>query len=375
MNLRPLIVDRYLFREFVLSFLAVMAFCTLILLVASIFSKLGDILRYGASWDVIVKYFLYALPAELVQIVPIVTMLAVLFSVGALARTNEILAMLTSGIHGLRLSVPILAGGLLVVIGTFLTTEYVVPYTEQNRKIYEARLEAEDIRNVTMDKHVFSRGKGEWFYFARLYSLDEKKLMSPTIAHLTPDYSSVMTRIEAKSATFVEDKPEEGVSLWRFEEPQIWKFDAEGKMAGYEKPGQSVVLPLETGLPAILAQKTTPDEMNFQELSRHIDILKSRDQSVFALQTDLIRKVTFPLGILIVILIGFSYAVRSRAGTAMTLVGYGIMWAVAYYLMNAVLQALGHSGSVGPWAAALLPLMVFGIASIYYLRKSYQWHA
>src|SRR4051812_4885433 len=124
MNLRPLILDRYLFREFVLAFVAVMSFCTLLLLVASIFDRFSEILEFGAPMSTVVMYFLTSLPGQLMHVIPIAAMLAVLFSIGSLARTNEVLAMLTSGVHGLRLSLPIIFGGIIIVVGTFCLNEY-----------------------------------------------------------------------------------------------------------------------------------------------------------------------------------------------------------------------------------------------------------
>src|SRR5688500_14081107 len=111
----PGILDRYILREFLLSFAAVMAFCTLLMLVGTIFSKFTDILAHEVPWSTVFMYFLTSLPGRVMFVVPIAAMLAVLFSVGGLARTNEVLAMLTSGVHGLRLSVPVMFCGALIV--------------------------------------------------------------------------------------------------------------------------------------------------------------------------------------------------------------------------------------------------------------------
>jgi lipopolysaccharide export LptBFGC system permease protein LptF len=115
--------------------------------------------------------------------------------------------------------------------------------------------------------------------------------------------------------------------------------------------------------------------MNFNQLQERIRILSARNQPIASLQTDLLRKVTFPVGILVIMVIGFAYAVRARAGTAMTIFGYGIAWAVAYYLVNAIMQALGHSGRISPLSATLLPTIAFLFMAAVYLRKSYRWHA
>ncbi len=375
MNLRPIILDRYLFREFVLAFVAVISFCALLLLVGSIFDKFGEILDSGAPISTIAYYFLSSLPGQLMHVIPIASMLAVLFSVGALARNNEVLAMLTSGVHGLRLSIPIVFGGIIIVIATFIMTEYVVPPLERANKIYELKLEGEDIREITMNANVFARGRNEWFYMARVYSNQEKEMMRPSIVNLSADHSAVRMRIEADSAQFQENNRDQKSSLWLFENPRIWEFDADGKLTSYTAEAGSKVIALEEDLPTILAQQRKPEEMNYHQLKERIRILDARDQPTVDLRTDLLRKLTYPLGILIIMMIGFSFAVKSRAGTAMQIIGYGISWAVAYYLVNAILQALGRAGSIPPVAATIVPSVIFALVAFYMMRRSYQWHA
>jgi lipopolysaccharide export LptBFGC system permease protein LptF len=39
------------------------------------------------------------------------------------------------------------------------------------------------------------------------------------------------------------------------------------------------------------------------------------------------------------------------------------------------MQALGHSGSISPYAATILPTLFFFVMSMVYLRRSYRWHS
>lgn len=374
MTLRPQILDRYLFREFVLSFTAVMAFCTLLMLVGAIFGKLSDIMEHYVSWKVIIMYFLTSLPGRMMFVVPIAAMLAVLFSIGGLARTNEILAMLTNGVHGVRLAVPVMFGGILIVIGTFICNEYIVPPLERLSKIYELMIEEKDPNSLGATKGVFARGRDNWFYFSRVYTAKNRRMGKPTIVTLTDDHTNVLQRIDAASAVCVDNDPGQKQSVWSVAAPRTWHLD-NGNITTYTATNTTVTLSLEEDLTKILGQRNRPDEMNFNQLKERIQILSARNQPVAALKTDLLRKVTFPLGIVVIMLIGFGYAVRARAGTAMIIFGYGIGWAVTYYLVNAVMQALGHSGSISPGTATIAPTIGFLILAIHYLRRSYRWHS
>ena len=131
---------------------------------------------------------------------------------------------------------------------------------------------------------------------------------------------------------------------------------------------------LEEDLTIILGQRKNPDEMNFNELRRHIGILSQRNQNVERYTTDLIMKLSFPLGVLIVMIIGFSYAVRIRGGSMMHAFGMGVLWAVGYYALTAVMRALGHTGTLPPALAATLPQILFFVFTIHYLQRSLRWY-
>jgi len=374
MRLTPTILDRYIFRELLLSFAAVMSFCALLLLIADIFDRFGDIIDHDASFTTAALYFLTNLPARLVQIIPMAGTLAVLFALGGLARTNEVLAMVTNGIHGLRVAVPVIVAGALVVIGTFIMNEYVVPPLSRTAQALELQMEQKNVARRYTTKDVFARGRDNMFYMARTYDARQRRLGRPTIVQLTDDRTNLVRRIDAEFAVQVKNLPEEKKSIWMVQEPRIWTFDSTGKVASYEVSETSVPLEFEEDLGKVLAQTAKAEEMNFHQMRERIKILSARQQPVFSLETDYLRKLTFPFGILLIMMIGYSYAIKARAGTLMTLFGRGVSWAIAYYLASAVFQALGRSGTVPPTVATIVPTLAFLLVAILYVERSYRWH-
>lgn len=370
------ILDKMLLKEFWLAFCATLAFCALLLVVATIFEKFQDILENNSPLDKTVLYFLCSLPFKLLQVIPLAGALAVLFSVGGMARNNEILAFLTSGVHSLRIAAPIAISGALIAAGVFIVSEFFVARLEQQARYLERRyIEAKSEAKIASRRDIFVRGIGNRFYLMKLYETREGRMYNPQIVDMTEDYSTLKQRIDAKTATLIVDKPEEQRSEWILENPRIWTFSDGGTLRSFEEfRGQRKVY-LEPDLSVILGQKKKPEEMNFFELRRHIQILAERDQPVFEYATDLYRKLSFPLSVVLTMLLAFSYAVRTRAGNATSSFGYGIAWAIGLYAANALFGALGHSGALPPLWAAWLPTVGFVVASIFYIRKSYRWYA
>lgn len=371
------IIDRYLFREFIVSFLAVMAFCALLMLVASIFDKFDDILSNDPPFRAVLMYFVCSLPYKLMQIVPMASMLAVLFSIGTLARNNEILAMMTSGVASLRIAAPVVFGGVLIAVASLAINEFVVPPLEQQAQFYEQRLAGKDVAKIAKEKDVFVRGRENRFYLMRVFDSSNNTMIRPQIYDTTSGYNGLRKRIEAATAKFIKEDKKAKLSQWELTNARIWEFDEQGKLikGGFKEFKKPMVVSLEEDLLELVSQQKEPEQMNFFELRDYVRMLAIREQSVSKFQTDLILKLTFPLGVLIVMIIGFSYAVRTRAGTVMTAFGHGLVWAFAYYGFNALMKALGQSGAVAPLFAGLFPIMVFVGVSYVMLKRSSRWYA
>lgn len=352
-----------------------MGFCALLIFVISFFDKIGDILENDPDTSLVLLYFATSMPHPLMQIVPIVTMLAVLFSIGGLARYNEIVALVTSGVHTLRAAAPIIAAGFVIVGVWFYLNENYIPQLQAAAQRYELLLEGKDLQMELTQRQVVARGHGNRIYAMRRFDQVQKEMTRPVVIDTYDDGVTVLRKIEADVAVHSTVETTSGEVLWYFASPRLWAYNTDGRVLAYQSFPIIVPIPLEKDLLQILSLDREPEEMNFRQLQEHIEQQKIRQLPVYGFETDLLIKVMFPLGIILVLLIGFALAVRVRAGTAMAIFGSGVLWAFGYYVCTAVLQALGRSGRVPPELAASLPLIIFSVFAVYQLRRSYRWLA
>src|SRR5678815_2340155 len=111
---------------------------------ADVFEKMDNFIDNQARLSSVLRYFGYKI-ADIVRLtLPVVVLLATLFTLGVMARHNEIVALLASGISLLRISRPILVMAVLAMIASGVLSEVIVPRTN-------ARMER--IKNVEIDKH------------------------------------------------------------------------------------------------------------------------------------------------------------------------------------------------------------------------------
>jgi lipopolysaccharide export system permease protein len=113
------ILSRYVLRQF-LSPLGLGLVCFLaIFIVIDLVDRLGAFIDRDVEVGLIVTYYLWYVPYVAVLILPMSLLLASLFSVGGLARRQELTAMKATGASLYRILLPVQLFALLLSIAAF----------------------------------------------------------------------------------------------------------------------------------------------------------------------------------------------------------------------------------------------------------------
>ncbi|HEX5724418.1 MAG TPA: LptF/LptG family permease [Longimicrobiaceae bacterium] len=110
------ILTRYLLRAHLGPFL--FAFCALtgVILINTLARRLADLAGKGLPLDVVLKFFVLALPATVALTFPMAVLVSVLYTFSNFTAENEITAMKASGVDLKRLLLPLLtAAGIITV--------------------------------------------------------------------------------------------------------------------------------------------------------------------------------------------------------------------------------------------------------------------
>src|SRR5438477_9770027 len=110
------LMDRYLVKGFLKPFGAcVLIFCILVIL-GRFFDKMGIFTMYHAKLKYIVLFLLLGLPLWLNLVLPVATLLSVLFALGQHQQQGEITALRSAGIPTLRLYAPYFSVGFALTL-------------------------------------------------------------------------------------------------------------------------------------------------------------------------------------------------------------------------------------------------------------------
>ncbi len=377
----PSLLDRYIARSWVSFFGLILLAFTSIFFLAEFMDLFDDIQQNRVKGWVVVHYYAYRV-FEIVHLVsPVAILVAVLVTLGVLARRNEVTAMKAGGISVYRVAAPAMGLGLLLSGALYGMQEFLLPYTNR-----VAALDFNVIKGrPPQSSDQFDR---KWILASdnRLYNYDylvERKSRFPSgvaepQAHdefslyglaaydVDPVSWTLRERLYASRASWNARSSTYDLERgWRRtvgERSAYRRFDLERVRALGREPGG------ELEPPSYFKREERPsDTMTFGELAAHIQSLEARGFDVAGLRVQLHRKIAFPMVGLIMTLLGipFSFVVARRG--ALYGIGISIVVAIVYWAFLGIFEALGNNAILPPFLAAWSPNLLFGAAGFYLL--------
>src|SRR3984957_1344888 len=90
-----------------------------------------------AESSVLWQYFLFEIPTIVYRMTPVSCLMATIFTISFLSRTNELTALFSAGMSLARISAPILMVTLMITVGSFLVSDKLIPpFTKKQNYIY-----------------------------------------------------------------------------------------------------------------------------------------------------------------------------------------------------------------------------------------------
>ena len=354
------ILDRYILKKFIgILLFALVAFIAIFIIV-DLVERLDTFIDRQVPKTVILQYYFYYMPYILVLTLPIAMLLSSLFSIGNMARLNEIGAMKSSGQSLYRILLPVFLISIFVSLGSLYFGENAVPfsstkraqitdeYLEKHRSAWRKRIKdiyATDAldRKITMKYYDAARDVG--------YTVSIKKFAGDTLLY----------RIDAQKMMWDD-------SLWVLhngserifpESPETTKRFTQKSLADENlRPDD---------FRKVLKQ---PEEMSYGELQDFIKDVKANGGDIEKWRVDLYLKIAVPFANFIIVLFGAPLSSpKRRSGTA---TGFGISLAICFIYFGIVkfAQTLGHNGHLSPTFAAWVANYIFGLAGIFVLIKA-----
>ena len=358
------ILDRYLVRSFMGALFYCLLLFILLFVVIDVFNNLESFLKHGISPRIVLMYYAYSAPFILVQIVPIASLVSVLYVLGNLNRHHEIIAMKACGVSGFHILTPYLFMGILLSFAILLVNETIVPKaTLTSHAIMEGliekgrkKMDERSLSNVTL------YGADGRMIYAREYEIVKKTLYDVVILENNP-HRPLQMKLSATSGTFKGDH-------WAFKDVIRYRADRRGELVGDPEYADQLDLDLGIQPEDFLRESSQIDFMNSKELRDRLAHLQGVSRKLIQrLSVDYHYKIAFPFVCLVVMLIGAPLAMRSSRGAAVG-IGTSMIIVLLYYAMVSICLALGKGGLLPPAFAAWFANLFFAFVGIYLIKNT-----
>lgn len=353
------LIDRYILKIFIGYLLGgIVVFVTLYLAVDVLSFAIG----LKASSSALIRYYAYQIPGLVYQLVPVACLMATLFTYSGLHRSNELVALFSSGMSLWRVAVPTLTLVVVMAALLFFANDQVTPILVQ-KKNYVEYVEIKNkpgLYNTVKTNRIWYRSENILFNINTL-NPEAARAQGMTLYYFDKDWNLVQL-VTAKDVEL--KKP-----AWILHNGFVTLFATESSFP-LTKPFESKEIEMNEDLGDIQSSSNTSDVMTMNELKKFIDHNRDAGLDTIRYEVDYHSKFGFAFASVIMALLGVPFSIsRTRSGGAMLNLGICIGLAFSYWALFSSCLTLGRHGAIPPVMAAWSANFVMGILSLILLRR------
>jgi len=368
MRIKPIKLDIYIFTEFIGPFFGGVVFFLFVFLMLQVLRLAEFFIVHGVALPMLGKMAALLIVSFLPNALPIAFLIAVLISFGRLSSDSELVAMKANGVSIHRMTVPIVASSLLVVIFSLYLNLDWVPFCETEFKRTSLRVGSTKVV-TTIKEGTFTSGFFDLLIFAdkvdtnnnrltHVFLFDEREAKNPlTVVAGTGEIVSVKPNTEMGAAAMLK--------LWdgnihrnNLEESTYQKID----FSEYR-----LYLSIEEGGDQTMIK---PRMIRYNDL---MDLIQKHDKSSFEgreFRGEFWRRIAIAIAPIIFVFLGVGFGtVRTRAvraGAALI----ALLILVFYWATQTVASIAILRGILNPAVAMLLPNFLLCLLAVFAYRKA-----
>lgn len=353
------ILDRYVLKKFFVPFLYCFFGFIAIWLVFDLSDNGPDFIEAKAPMSFIVEFYLSQIPEIVVISLPIGQLLALLYSLTQMSRSNEIISMLGAGRSVTRVLMPLFVVGLLLVgVSAYFNYEG-APRAAKTKKEMQRELTRGEKREASIKGHMFRNRENQRTWFMRLIRPDRQTINDFQIIQQNMK-GEIVAQIYGTHAVY-----DEATHTWTMENVKMIKMDEKGDIIDTKFAGESKISTYSETPWRIASSLMNSDYLSVPELR---DYLKFNadfpDDRLAPFRTNLYYRFALPWACLVVVFLaapmGIVYSRSGILGGVATAIGLFFL----FVFTTALAIAFGKGGAISPMVAAWAPSAFFFLVGL-----------
>lgn len=355
-------IDRYLLRRYIVSLIIAVGSIMLIALIVDLVEHLNEIVESAATVKDVILYYVYFLPWIYKVIIPAAVLMAGLFTIGLMARKNEILAMKSAGISLYRIALPLLVFSFVLSLFNFYFNEEVLPPAMAERlRIKQGKIKPQGSDQSSAIYNLSKQGEGGYIYHFEIFVPGTGEARNALVQRFDGD--SLRDSYRAEKMQYVKSTwilYKGAHRIFKGDREIYQSFDTLALVGAKEKPGEFEKF------------RGNPDDMGYRELAGYIEALKKTGSPYVRELVNLKTKLSFPFTSFIVMFICVPMASNPRRSGVAVSFAFASLISLLYVVVFKVTQSLGYSGTLSPDIAAWSINIIFLLIGIVVFVRSHK---
>ena len=358
------LLDRYVIRNFLQAYFYCIVGFLSIWLIFDVSDNISTFIDEHFGFALTARYYTTQVPEVFVILLPVSLLLALLFVLGRMSRSNEIVSMLTAGVSVPRLLAPLIGMGLLTVAASLALNYSLAPHAEMAKKNFIATARS---HQFTVQGQVFRNRTDSRTWYIQTFRPGHDLFNNVQVLQQDEHDNIVMNYLAAR-ATYHPDK-----KTWELTDVKVVHYDSAGNIAE-EKMYPSLTIEHWTETPFRLGSANVRAEfLSFPELHEYLHFNSDFPVTLLApFRTHLQYRLALPWTCLVVVCIAAPLGIGYSRRGVLASVASAVVLVFSMNFLTHLFLALGEGDRISPLAAAWTPNLIFAAIGLYllYLRAT-----
>lgn len=344
------ILDRYLVREFLLYFIAVIVGFVVLMTGNTAYTMTDLITGKRVPFWILSQILLLRMPAMAVLGMPVATIFAVFLAMGRLGKDSELIALRTGGVSFQRIILPILGMSAVVSIGSFWLNEVIVPEANHVSQNYIRQFYMSEVME-SAEANVFFKIPGDMVLYTSSYDERQQGLGEMYVFELNQSSWPSVTLAESGQMDERYLTLKDGTN---FEFGPTGQIERNSNFEIYRTD-------ITREIRQLFGEQRTPQEMNARQLKEYLDDYDRNQIPMNVQKTDYYFKFSIPVANLAFAMVGLLFVVSTSRRDNHSGILLGLVLIMVYWVLMTLSRSMGHRGLLDPMLAAWSQNIVFFI--------------
>lgn len=362
MTLKPKILDRYIVKKFLMTFLIALLFIILIVIIFDISEKIEKFVEHEVPLKTIIfDYYVNFIPYFINMFSPLFVFITVIFFTSRMAANSEIIAILSGGVSYHRMMVPYMVSAALIALLSLGLNLFIIPRSNATRVDFETKYIDQHVTKYKRNNVHYQIAPGQFVYVQSFsaYNNTAYKFTLETI-----EDGRMVSKLTAESAVW--DSTLDGWHLRRY-----FIRDYGTGLEDKVRCGDQMDTVIALKLSDFYRNQKTVETLTQKDLNALIATQKMRgDSNVMFAQIEKNRRMTLPFSAFILTIMAVALTSRKKRGGIGLNLALGIGLAFLYILFLKFSEMFVFTGTMSAGLALWLPNFVYIIIAAFLYRRA-----